>query len=44
MKNTVPTSQRLISRRIIWVEETFRDLKSPAYGLGLRHSRTSSSE
>ncbi len=23
---------------------TFRDLKSPAYGLGLRHSRTSSSE
>ncbi|HBI9872166.1 TPA: transposase, partial [Escherichia coli] len=26
------------------IEETFRDLKSPAYGLGLRHSRTSSSE
>ncbi|PMO63079.1 transposase [Vibrio breoganii] len=24
------------------IEETFRDLKSPAYGLGLRHSRTSS--
>lgn len=23
------------------IEETFRDLKSPAYGLGLRHSRTS---
>ncbi|MGB1322912.1 MAG: IS4 family transposase [Vibrio gallaecicus] len=22
------------------IEETFRDLKSPAYGLGLRHSRT----
>jgi hypothetical protein len=26
------------------IEETFRDLKSPAYGLGLRHSRTSSPE
>lgn len=26
------------------IEETFRDLKSPSYGLGLRHSRTSSSE
>lgn len=26
------------------IEETFRDLKSPAYGLGLRNSRTSNPE
>ena len=26
------------------IEETFRDLKSPAYGLGLRQSRTNSPE
>ncbi|MBN3518364.1 transposase, partial [Vibrio neptunius] len=34
---------RLYSKRM-QIEETFRDLKSPAYGLGLRHSRTSSPE
>ncbi|MEI8633119.1 IS4 family transposase [Vibrio sp. PP-XX7] len=34
---------RIYSKRM-QIEETFRDLKSPAYGLGLRHSRTSSSE
>jgi hypothetical protein len=32
---------RIYSKRM-QIEETFRDLKSPAYGLGLRHSRTSS--
>lgn len=34
---------RLYSKRI-QIEETFRDFKSPAYALGLHHSRTSSSE
>lgn len=34
---------RIYSKRM-QIEETFRDLKSPAYGLGLRHSRTSSPE
>lgn len=32
---------RLYQKRM-QIEETFRDLKSPAYGLGLRHSRTTS--
>ncbi|HDY8062819.1 TPA: IS4 family transposase, partial [Vibrio vulnificus] len=31
---------RLYAKRM-QIEETFRDLKSPAYGLGLRQSRTS---
>ncbi|MCG3761228.1 IS4 family transposase, partial [Vibrio cincinnatiensis] len=34
---------RIYSKRM-QIEETFRDLKSPAYGLGLRHSRTSNPE
>ena len=31
-----------IYRKRMQIEETFRDLKSPAYGFGLRHSRTRS--
>ena len=31
-------------RQRMQIEETFRDLKSPAYGLGLRNSRTSNPE
>ncbi|MEZ9923750.1 transposase, partial [Vibrio breoganii] len=34
---------RIYSKRM-QIEETFRDLKSPAYGLRLRHSRTSNPE
>ncbi|TRT17076.1 hypothetical protein DNP08_23910, partial [Salmonella enterica subsp. enterica serovar Panama] len=34
---------KIYSKRM-QIEEPFRDLKSPAYGLGLRHSRTRSSE
>nr|BAL43367.1 IS10 transposes [Photobacterium damselae subsp. damselae] len=34
---------KIYSKRM-QIEETFRDLKSQAYGLGLRHSRTSSPE
>lgn len=34
---------RIYSERM-QIEETFRDLKSPAYGLRLRHSRTSNPE
>ena len=34
--------QKLVNiyQKRMQIEETFRDLKSPAYGFGLRHSRT----
>ncbi|MDL3180696.1 transposase, partial [Salmonella enterica] len=41
---TICNSAVNIYSKRMQIEETFRDLKSPAYGLGLRHSRTSSSE
>ena len=43
LKTTPKQLVNIYSKRM-QIEETFRDLKSPAYGLGLRHSRTSSSE
>ncbi|EGQ9765780.1 IS4 family transposase, partial [Vibrio alginolyticus] len=46
LPTTVRTPKQLVKlyEKRMQIEETFRDLKSPAYGLGLRQSRTSRPE
>jgi len=46
LPQTARTPKQLVNlyAKRMQIEETFRDLKSPAYGLGLRQSRTNSPE